>query len=40
MVLVNVLYVIMMEYTISCTIVGYLVNRIGIQLSVLYRPNS
>jgi len=40
MVLVNVLSVIMMEYTISCREVGYVANRIGIQLSVLYRPNS
>jgi len=40
MVLINVLSVIMIEYMISCTIVCYLVNRIGIQLSVLYRPNS
>jgi len=40
MVLVNVLSVIMIKYMISCTIVCYLVNRPGIQLSVLYRPNS
>jgi len=40
MVLVNVLSVIMMEYTISCREERNLVNRTGIQLSVLYRPNS
>jgi len=40
LVLVNVLPVIMMEYMIYCTIVCYLVNRNGIQLSVLYRANS
>jgi len=40
MVLVNVLSVIMIEYTISCREEHYLVNRTGIQLSVLYRPNS
>jgi len=40
MVLVNVLSVIMMECTISCREERYLVNRIGIYLSMLYRPNS
>jgi len=40
MVLVNVLSVIMMQYAISCREERYLVNRAGIQLSVLYRPNS
>jgi len=40
MVLVNVLSIIMMQYMISCREVRYLVNRTGIQLSVLYRPNS
>jgi len=38
--LINVLYVIMMEYTISYREVCYLVNRVPIHFSVLYRLNS
>jgi hypothetical protein len=40
MVLVYVLSVIMTEYRISHTEVRYIVNRLGIQFAVLYRPNS
>jgi len=40
MVLVNVISIITMEYMMSYTEVCYLVNRLGIQFSVLYRPNS
>jgi len=40
MVLLNVLSVIMIEYMISCREERYLVNRTGIQLSVLYRTNT
>ena len=39
MVLVNVISVIMTEYMIFYTEVCYLVNRLGIQFSVLDRPN-
>jgi len=40
MVLVNVISVIMTQYMIFYTEVYYLVNRLGIQFSVLGRPNS
>jgi hypothetical protein len=40
MALVNVISIITMEYTMSYTEVCYLVNRLGIQFSVLYTPNS
>jgi len=40
MVLVYVISVIMTEYTISYTEVCYVVNRLGIHFSALYRPNS
>jgi hypothetical protein len=40
MVLVYGISVIMTEYTISYTEMCYLVNRLGIQFSVLYRPKS
>ena len=40
MVLANVIPVIMMEYTISCREICYLINRLGIQISVLYSPHS
>jgi len=40
MVLVNVISVIMTEYTISYTEVCYVVNRPGIHFSALYIPNS
>jgi hypothetical protein len=40
MVLVNVVSVIMMECRISYREVCYIVNRLGIQFSVTYRPNS
>jgi len=40
MVLVNVISVIMMEYMISYREVCYLVNRLGIHFSALYRPSS
>jgi hypothetical protein len=40
MVLVNVIYVITTQYMITYTEVCYLVNRLHIQFSVLYNPNS
>ena len=40
MVLVNEISVIMMEYPISYREVYYLVKKIGIHFSALYRPNS
>jgi len=40
MVLVNEISVITRQYTISYREVCYLVNRLGIEFSVLYRPNS
>ena len=38
--IVNVISVIVMEYMIFYTEVCYLVSRLGIQFSVLGRPNS
>jgi hypothetical protein len=38
--LVNIISVIMTEYTISHTEVCSPVNKLGIQFSVIYRPNS
>jgi len=40
MALINVISIITMEYTMSSREVCYLVNRLGIQFSVLHRPNS
>jgi hypothetical protein len=40
MVLVNVRSVIVMECTVSYTVVYYIVKRLGIHFSVLYRPNT
>jgi hypothetical protein len=40
MVLVNEISVIMIQYTTAYTEMCYQVNRLGIQFSVLYRPNT
>jgi len=40
MVLINVISVIRKEYMTSYREVCYLVNTLGIQFSVLHRPNS
>jgi hypothetical protein len=40
MVLVNVISVIEMEYMIPCSEICYLVNSLGKEIAVLYRPNS
>jgi hypothetical protein len=39
MVLVNVLYVIIMNYTIPYREICYLVNRLGTQFAVLFIPH-
>jgi len=40
MVLVHVISVIMMKFMISYREICYLVNRLGTQFAVPYRPNS
>jgi hypothetical protein len=40
MVLIHLIYVIMMQYTITYREVCYLINRFGIHFSVFYKPYS
>jgi len=40
MVLAYTISLTIMEYTISYREICYLVNRLGIEFSVLYKPNS